>query len=354
MKNFDTRTYSISDFIEWDSNGLLILSPDFQRRSVWSDKAKSFLIDTILQGKPIPKLIITQKLDASRVARIVVDGQQRLRAILDYYRNNFKISRAHNTELSKFYFSNLPNNLDKDFLKYEIGVDVLFDIPYEEMLDIFARINSYTVSLNTQEKFNAKYLGYFKQSVYKYGYKYVKYFLEAGILTKAKVSRMGEAELSADLFVILMDGVQTNKGIENFYRKYEDDNGNLADAAKKFDRTMSFIGALYSPSELSNSNWSRIHLFYTLFASIAHFLFGVNGLNRKLRKKISHQDIGKIRFALDTISSKYDDVASDLENSSQPKDYKKFINYSRRGTTDTISRIFRSDFVCEKIISLIR
>lgn|GEM_PF-6554047 len=29
MKNFDTRTYSISDFIEWDKNGLLELSPDF-------------------------------------------------------------------------------------------------------------------------------------------------------------------------------------------------------------------------------------------------------------------------------------------------------------------------------------
>lgn len=41
MKNFDTRTYSISDFVEWDKNGLLELSPDFQRRSVWTDKAKS-------------------------------------------------------------------------------------------------------------------------------------------------------------------------------------------------------------------------------------------------------------------------------------------------------------------------
>ncbi len=44
MKNFDTRTYSISDFVEWDKSGLLELSPDFQRRSVWSDKAKSYLI----------------------------------------------------------------------------------------------------------------------------------------------------------------------------------------------------------------------------------------------------------------------------------------------------------------------
>ena len=55
MKNFDTRVYSISDFLEWHRNGLLELSPDFQRREVWSEKAKSYLIDTILRGNPFQK-----------------------------------------------------------------------------------------------------------------------------------------------------------------------------------------------------------------------------------------------------------------------------------------------------------
>lgn len=47
MKNFDSRTYSINDFIEWDDRGQLEISPKFQRRSVWSPQAKSYLIDTI-------------------------------------------------------------------------------------------------------------------------------------------------------------------------------------------------------------------------------------------------------------------------------------------------------------------
>ncbi|MBL0268739.1 MAG: DUF262 domain-containing protein [Chitinophagaceae bacterium] len=147
MKNFDTRTYSIADIVEWDSNGLLEISPDFQRRSVWSDKAKSYLIDTVLRGKPMPKILITQKLEGAKIVRVVVDGQQRLRAILSYYNGDFKISKAHNKELSAYNFANLPNNLDKDFLKYELGIDLLFDIPYNEILDIFARLNSYTVKL---------------------------------------------------------------------------------------------------------------------------------------------------------------------------------------------------------------
>jgi len=30
MKNFDSRTYSINDFLEWDKNNQLELNPRFQ------------------------------------------------------------------------------------------------------------------------------------------------------------------------------------------------------------------------------------------------------------------------------------------------------------------------------------
>ena len=96
MKKFDTRVYSISDFLEWQNNDLLELSPNFQRRSVWTEKAKPYLIDTIISGKSIPKILISQLLNGLRSIRVVVDGQQRLRAILGFINGDFKISRAHN------------------------------------------------------------------------------------------------------------------------------------------------------------------------------------------------------------------------------------------------------------------
>jgi len=349
MKSFDTRTYSIADFVEWEKNGSLELSPDFQRRSVWSDKAKSYLIDTVLRGKPMPKIIITQKLEGAKNIRVVVDGQQRLRAILEYYNGDFKVSKAHHKELSKYYYSNLPDNRDKDFLKYEIGADLLFDTPYQELLDIFARINSYTVKLEQQEIFNAKYLGYFKQSIYQLGYKYVNYFIESGVLTKSKVTRMAEAELAADLFVTLIDSVQTNKGIESFYKMYEDDQGEIEEATKKFDKVMSFIGSIYTAADLKNTNYSRVQLFYTLFTSIAHLLYGVKGLDKKVRKTISDKQIGKVRVVLDNVSAQYDEITANIDSPEHPKDFKDFINYSRRGTTDTSARIYRSNFLCKKL-----
>lgn len=353
MKNFDTRTYSIADFVEWDKNGLLELSPDFQRRSVWSDKAKSYLIDTILRGKPMPKILITQKLEGAKNVRVVVDGQQRLRAILSYYNGDFKVSKAHNKELSKFTYSTLPNGLDREFLKYELGIDLLFDIPYSEILDIFARLNSYTVKLEQQEIFNAKYLGFFKQTVYSIGLRYVNYFIEAGILTKAKVTRMAEAEMAADLFVALLDKVQTNKGIEAYYKKYEDDAGNLEEIEKRFDKVMTFIGSIYKAEELKNTNYSRTQLFYSLFTSIAHLHYGLEGPNKNLRKTITEKSFGKIRVALDNVSARYDEIADNLDAPEHPKAFKEFINASRRGTTDTGSRILRTNFLSKQILEVI-
>lgn len=347
MKNFDTRTYNISDFIEWNNNGLLQLSPDFQRRSVWTEKAKSYLIDSIIRGKPIPKILITQKLQGTKNIRIVIDGQQRLRTIYEFYNGDIKISRVHHKEYAGKTFDGLPPEIQTDFLKYELGVDLLFDATYEEILDIFARINSYQVSLNKQELYNAKYVGYFKQTSFEYGLKYVQYLIDGRIMTKAKVSRMGEAELAADLFASLLEGVQTNKNIENFYKRYEEEEGDLERKSKVFDNVMSYIVSIYPAKELANTNWRRPQLFYTLFMSIANCLDGVEGLNKRWRVEIDKKSIGKLRVILDGISNKYD-LYTETKDAVIPKDYKDFINYSRRGTTDTAARILRSNFVCKE------
>ncbi|QNP53223.1 GmrSD restriction endonuclease domain-containing protein [Hymenobacter qilianensis] len=351
MKSFDTRVYNVADFLEWHRNNLLELSPDFQRRSVWSEKAKSFLIDTILTGKPIPKILITQSLRNARTVRVVVDGQQRLRAIIGFIDGDFKISRAHNKELAGYTFENLPEDQKREFLQYELGVDLLFDLPYEDILDIFARLNSYTVSLNKIEIINAKYLGYFKQYVFKYGYKYVEYFIQSNVLTKSQVTRMAEAELSADLFVALVDGVQSNKNVEKFYKEYEESLGELDEKAEQFDMIMSYIGEIYPPSELRNTNWSRVQLFYTLFTSIGHCLFGLRALEPITGDFIiNNKIIGKIRVRLDEISSVFDEINSEKETSSRPPEYRRFVEKSQKATTDTGSRVDRTNFVVNEII----
>ncbi|WP_426174893.1 DUF262 domain-containing protein [Massilia sp. TWR1-2-2] len=352
MKNFDTRAYNISDFLEWHQTGLLELSPKFQRRSVWTEKAKSYLVDTVLRGKPIPKILITQTLNVGRNIRTVVDGQQRIRAILGFINGDFKVSRAHNKEFASLSFSELPEDIQSDFLKYEIGVDMLFDLTFEDILDIFARLNTYSVKLNPQELLNAQYLGYFKQASYSLGFKYVNYLIESGVLSEKEVTRMAEAELSSDLLGALIEGIQSKKSISNLYKKYDDDEQVCGDAESAFDVVMTVMGTIYSANDLMQTNYHRVHFFYTLFTSIAHCLYGLSGLEATPRAPINQSNIGQIRNALDEISARYDEVTA--KDAIPPNDeYRSFIDASRRATTDLSTRKSRTDFICTKLFEAV-
>lgn len=72
-----TKTvYTVSDFLDWQRNGTLELKPIFQRREVWSSKAKSLLIDSVVKGLPVPIIFLRKTQDLERLSsRLeVVDG----------------------------------------------------------------------------------------------------------------------------------------------------------------------------------------------------------------------------------------------------------------------------------------
>jgi len=352
MKKFDARSYSIADFLEWSANGLLDLSPKFQRRGVWTRAAKSFLIDTILRGKPMPKVLLTQDLVAKKNVRTVVDGQQRIRTILEFASDGFTVLKSHNADFSGRKFSQFSPEEQSIILQYEVGVDLLYNVSLADMLDIFARINTYSVTLNAQEKLNAKYLGVFKTQAYELGHAYAKYWLDSGVLTEKIISRMGEAELASDLLVALVNGIQTSKNIEKFYKSYESLDSvpqDVSDAVNKFHETMAWVGAIYPAKELSATNWQRPHWFYTLFTCVAQALSPVTGIAEAKSPPLTEATVASWRSALDEISAQYDvytapDLAGDV-----PAAIARFINYSQRRTTDTDARIERAKFVLQQI-----
>ena len=349
MKNFDTRVYNISDFLEWDAAKLLDLSPQFQRRSVWTEKAKSYLIDTIVRGKPIPKVLLTQTLTLGRNVRTVVDGQQRIRTILGYINGDFTISRAHHRELAGKKFDSLPDELKSEFLQYEIGVDMLFDLSFEDTLDTFARLNSYSVKLNSQELLNAQYLGYFKQAAYRLGFGYVRYWIESEILSEKQVARMSEAELASDLLMTIIGGVQAPRAIPSYYRKYDDDERPVEVAEEIFNQTMSWVGEIYSPNDIKDTIYERVTLFYALFTMVAHGIHGIPGMEDVPRPNLTLGNLGQVRSVLDEISARVSAVAA-KEADPPTVAYREFIAASSRATADAKSRRLRTEFICNLVV----
>lgn len=354
MKKFDTRTYSISDFAEWHNSKLLSLSPAFQRRAVWNTKAKSYLIDTILRGKPMPKVLITQSLVDGRNLRTVVDGQQRLRSILEFMSDNFTVSRTHNPQFAGKKYSELEDFERGEFLQYEIGVDVLFNTELDELLDIFARLNTYSVKLNSTELLNANYLGSFKTSAHEMGHKYAEFWKEAGIFSDAQLARMGEVELAADLLGALIRGISSKKQIPSFYREYDDAESEVDQAVRTFDKTMTVISKIFNAEDLRGSNFARVHLFYSAFLAVSHLTEGTPCLPAFHAKTVTSSgenfSPSRARVALDDMSAQFDAYTSRDWHGNTPPEWQEFIQGSRRATTDQLVREQRTTFIVEYII----
>jgi len=245
---FNTRNYSVRDFEEWKERGELVLAPKFQRREVWNDKARSYLIDTILRGKPIPKLYMRQDVNPAtrRTVREIVDGQQRLHTVLTFIKDGFKISKAHHEDYGGKFFSGLDTSTQRQILKYEFAVDLLQDMPDNEVYDLFARINTYSEKLKPQELRNAKWFGEFKSSVYLLAKEFVNFLAANKVFSSKQILRMHEAEFISELLLAIHEGIRESKKdvIENAYRKYEDQFPNRERDEKHFRETMDTIGAI--------------------------------------------------------------------------------------------------------------
>src|SRR5437762_1625434 len=89
----------ISWFRREEESETLDLTPQFQRRPVWTDEQSSYLIDTILSGLPIPEIYIRSSSTPKGKARYeVIDGQQRIRAVLEFGANDLELNGEHVNE----------------------------------------------------------------------------------------------------------------------------------------------------------------------------------------------------------------------------------------------------------------
>nr|WP_314834246.1 DUF262 domain-containing protein [uncultured Oribacterium sp.] len=345
MKGFDSTTYSVNDFLEWYERKQLVLSPKFQRRSVWKDVAKSFLIDSILRDKPLPKIFIRQITDIKNrmTIREVVDGQQRLRTIIDFINDGFKVKKVHNKEYGEKYFSQLDEDAQSSILTYKFSVDILIGVEDGDIMDVFARLNTYTTPLNKQELINAEFYGYFKQLVYGVSHKYNKFWIDNKIFTEYQTMRMNEVELTADLFIALIDGIQNRKIVKNYYKMFDENFDERELLEERFDETISLITTIFGDN-LRKSKYKKPALFFAMFLALYNIKYDIKNIDnmKHVEGQLSDREISKIKTCLDRIEEIIN--SDDLS-----KEQLGFVTSISRATSDTESRKTRTKFIVNEV-----
>lgn len=348
MLDFSQREYGIRELFDSYNRRETILSPKFQRRPVWEYKAKSHLIDSILSGFPIPRIFIREStsLDMS-TQREIIDGQQRLEAIFDFLNDGFKISKVHNDTYGGLYYSDLPEDVKRDFLKYPISAIMLIDLDDNTIFDIFARLNTYSVKLNNQELLNSQFFGIYKQLVYRLAQEYRTFWTESGILSDKDVSRMEDAKLVSELLSAIVNQRIISNSFEQskkIYAMYDDNFDQASEIENHFKRTLDLFSKVY-PQDFSETVFSKSPLFYSTFLAIYHMNHPLRMLGER-HIPVNESDIPKLRTALDEI-----DHLVTVPEESLGLDQKAFIDTTKRNTTTPEVRLKRCVFIVAQIIA---
>ena len=130
------------------------LEPDFQREQMWDSVRKSRLIESLMLRIPIPAFYVAAD-DEDRWR--VVDGIQRLSSIDGFIHNEYllrKLEYLHDFEGKRY--DELPRAMQRRIRETELVVNVISpSTPSGVMFNIFLRINTGGVPLNSQEIRNA-------------------------------------------------------------------------------------------------------------------------------------------------------------------------------------------------------
>jgi hypothetical protein len=167
MAELASEPKSIQSVYTWYREDRLYVNRRYQRKLVWTLEEKQKLIDSILKKYPIPAILIAEKEDKQGTFEII-DGLQRLHAILSFIETSFQT-----TEGKLFNLENFPTakihadeghfkpNIGASYLSqrdvsvildYSLALSVMRNANEAEVNDVFDRINTYGHRLSDQER----------------------------------------------------------------------------------------------------------------------------------------------------------------------------------------------------------
>jgi hypothetical protein len=237
MDRVDYESLIIQDLLNFHRDKSLNISPWYQRRSVWSEPQKAYLINTIFEQKPVPSLYVRHQIDvdAEKSIKEVVDGQQRIRSILSYRDSEF--AARHPEHKKKVKYSELTKVQRESFAATKLSVGYLIGAQDQDVIEIFGRINSISKTLNPQEKRNAQYSGEFKQFSLRQAAERVPFWRSTDIFTANDISRMQEVQFVSDLAINMINGLGdfSAAAIDKFYRTNDADFPQIDDVSQRME-----------------------------------------------------------------------------------------------------------------------
>jgi hypothetical protein len=265
-------TKDVATLVQLEKSGQLKLQPEFQREGIWPTAAKSYFIDSILNGRPIPPIYIQRatSVQTGRSEFAVIDGQQRIRAIQEFLEDGFKLTEVGEGSVASAFkgkkFSGLPEEMRQRLWNFDFVVQELSGYSDDDIRDIFRRMNKYVVRLSKQELRHSQKPGKFKNFVERIAKWPV--WRQEHVFTGAQLARMRAAEFAAEIAILLSEGSPQHQktAIDLYYHRYSETFPEGSSVEATLRAYMGWIQAALP--NLRSHRYRRSNEFYALIGAL--------------------------------------------------------------------------------------
>ncbi len=163
------RGMSIQEAYRSFRDGQFLVNRRYQRKLVWTLGEKQALIDSALNGYPIPLILLAERPGRDDGIKYeIIDGMQRLNAIFTFIETAYPVhaeyfdldefSRARQAAEARLFIPatgdivKLDQKRCADLLDYQLAVTILPGFSEDAVNEVFGRINSSGRRLSSQEK----------------------------------------------------------------------------------------------------------------------------------------------------------------------------------------------------------
>ena len=277
------------------------LKPEYQRKFVWDTVRKSRLIESFIINIPIPPIFLYE-IEYSKYE--VMDGQQRVNTILDYYNDEFSLEGLEIwKELNGKKYSELPEDIKAGIDRRYLSAIILLkesskDVFSEQKMKqfVFERLNTGGLRLENQEIRNALYPSKFNDLIIKLSEnKIFKKLFDIG------EERMKNYEMVLRFFTYksacyLGISKSTKELLDTYTRIAQKFNSKQVNKLKElFENTIKFVYEYFGEKAFYNSNRNPEKMFYdALMIASAIYLENHNFKYTQIEKTINDKKISLI------------------------------------------------------------
>jgi hypothetical protein len=249
--------------------------PEWQRGEVWNTERKQQLIDSILRGWKLPKFYFV-KWDDDEYE--VVDGQQRLTAIYEFFANELPLSEESSALFGGPYYKDLKQKVSDAFDDFEIEYDEIEGASEEDLKQFFQRLQQ-GLPLTSSEKLNSVHskLRDFARSLVKHP------FFKKSVAVAD--TRLAHFDIAAKSAAIEIEGIDTGLRFEDLKAIFEAQSSfsSSSAVAKRISAALDFLATAFPTKEQFLKNRTVIQSLVTFVCRLIE-----TGKASGLERRVAH------------------------------------------------------------------